>query len=285
MSLRAPDFITPRILIVDDERQIHASMRLRLGRDYDLVFTFGGQEAIERIRREQFDLCFADIHMPRMDGLTFIESARAHDAELGFVVVSAFDTAENLKRAIPLQVLEFISKPLPDKAGFERRVPEWIAETRRRRHERGLASHAGAIGAGTRRGPHRARHRTHRIRVGPRRPAARRQPPDHDPRAPDCSDRLSPRTRATGHHPQPVAALPRGSPQNDRGRRGDHGELLRLGLRQPADRPGVSPRPDCCTRSISPSGPAAPTAPTAAWIWSGRTTPIRSTRFPASRSC
>ena len=145
MSLRAPDFITPRILIVDDERQIHASMRLRLGRDYDLVFTFGGQEAIDRIRREQFDLCFADIHMPRMDGLTFIESARSHDAELGFVVVSAFDTAENLKRAIPLQVLEFISKPLPDKAGFERRVPEWIAETRRRRHERGLASHAGAI--------------------------------------------------------------------------------------------------------------------------------------------
>jgi CheY-like chemotaxis protein len=145
MPSTVSELLTPRILIVDDERQIHASMRLRLGRDYDLAFVFSGFEAIERIRREQFDLCFADIHMPKMDGFTFIEHAREHDAELGFVVVSAFETAENLKRAIPLQVLEFISKPLPDKAGFEKQVPGWIAETRRRRRERGLVAHAGVI--------------------------------------------------------------------------------------------------------------------------------------------
>ena len=50
MPTTAAELLTPRILIVDDERQIHASLRLRLGRDYDLVFVFNGHEAMERIQ-------------------------------------------------------------------------------------------------------------------------------------------------------------------------------------------------------------------------------------------
>src|SRR4051812_13476081 len=106
--------MTPRVLVVDDERQIHASFRLRLGRHYELVFSFNGHDALERVRTERFDLCFADIHMPRMDGLKFIELAREVDPDLGFVVVSAFDTSDNLRRTIPLQVYTFLSKPLPE---------------------------------------------------------------------------------------------------------------------------------------------------------------------------
>ena len=77
MSRDPVDVMTPRILIVDDERQIHASIRLRLGRDYELVSCFDAREALERLGQERFDLCLADIHMPHMDGLTFI--ARACD--------------------------------------------------------------------------------------------------------------------------------------------------------------------------------------------------------------
>ncbi|PAW66785.1 MAG: hypothetical protein B9S34_07175 [Opitutia bacterium Tous-C1TDCM] len=137
--------MTPRILLVDDERQIFAAVRLRLGRDYELCHRTDAASALACIRTDRFDLCFVDIHMPGKDGLTFIAEAQEVDPQLGFVVISAFDTAENLRRAIPLQVYAFIGKPLPDKAGFEGKVPEWIERTRRCRHDQGLARRADAI--------------------------------------------------------------------------------------------------------------------------------------------
>jgi CheY-like chemotaxis protein len=141
----AVDLLTPRILIVDDERQIHASIRLRLGRDYDLSFCFDAQEALERLRAERFDLCLADLHMPRMNGLSFIAAAQHVDPCLGFVIVSAFDSDENLRRAIPLPVFDFISKPLPEREGFEARVPEWIERTREKRRSRELADQVKTV--------------------------------------------------------------------------------------------------------------------------------------------
>lgn len=139
------DLSPPRILVVDDERQIHASLRLRLGSDYDLVFCYSGREALERLSGIRFDLCLADIHMPKMDGLAFIDAARKIDPELGYVVISAFDTDDNLRRVIPLQVYEFVSKPFPAKLGFESLVPEWVERTRLRRREAELAQQAGTI--------------------------------------------------------------------------------------------------------------------------------------------
>ncbi|MFM9081532.1 MAG: response regulator transcription factor, partial [Opitutaceae bacterium] len=89
--------------------------------------------------------CITDIHMPRMDGLAFIDAARDLDPGLGFVVLSAFDTAENLKRAIPLAVYDFLPKPLGTRADLEERIPGWIERTRERRREQDLARAAGTI--------------------------------------------------------------------------------------------------------------------------------------------
>lgn len=139
------ELMTPKILVVDDERQIHAALRLRLGRDYELVFCLDAKEALGKIRSERFDLCFTDIHMPRMDGLTFIETAQSTDPCLGHVLLSAFDSHENLRRAIPLQVYDFVTKPLPEREGFEARIPAWIEQTRQRRRDHALATRAAEI--------------------------------------------------------------------------------------------------------------------------------------------
>jgi CheY-like chemotaxis protein len=145
MTPAPAELMTPRILIVDDERQIHASLRLRLARDYELVCCTDARQALATLEKEKFDLCFVDIHMPHMNGLAFIEHAQRADDALGYVVLSAFDSDDNLRRTIPLGVYDFIPKPLPDRAGFEGRIPGWIEQTRRRRRERTLASEAAAI--------------------------------------------------------------------------------------------------------------------------------------------
>ncbi|WP_414662869.1 response regulator transcription factor [Horticoccus sp. 23ND18S-11] len=142
MNQNLVEMLPARILAVDDERQIHAALRLRLSREHQLVCCVSAEEALEVLSQDRFDLCLVDIHMPEMDGLVFVECARRLDPDLGFVVVSAFDSDENLRRAIPLQVLEFISKPLPERDVFDTRILLWIGETRRRRQERSLAQRA-----------------------------------------------------------------------------------------------------------------------------------------------
>jgi CheY-like chemotaxis protein len=139
------EILTPRILILDDERQIHSSVRLRLGIDYEVVCCSSAQQALEAVATSRFDLCFVDIHMPQMDGLTFIEKARQRDPALGYVVLSAFDSSENLHRAVRLHVFDFISKPLPERDEFEARVPGWIGRTRAKRREQALVQQADVL--------------------------------------------------------------------------------------------------------------------------------------------
>jgi DNA-binding response OmpR family regulator len=132
------ELLTPRILVVDDERQIHVSVRLRLAKDYEVVCCSNAREALEAIAANRFDLCFVDIHMPEMDGFTFIQNAQRCDAALGYVVLSAFDSSENLRRSIPLRVFDFVGKPLPERDEFEARVPGWIARTHAQRRDHAL---------------------------------------------------------------------------------------------------------------------------------------------------
>ena len=139
MSTALVDVTPFRVLVVDDERPIHATMKLRLGPNYEMISAFSIADGLAMVAQEKFDLCITDLHMAQSDGFSFIERAREMDPALGYVIISAFDTGANLRRAIPLQVFDFLGKPLPSRDGFEQRLPAWIERTRRQRHELALA--------------------------------------------------------------------------------------------------------------------------------------------------
>lgn len=135
----------PLVLIVDDEKQVHASLRLRLEHHCDVVCCTNVHDALSKVAARPFDVCIVDLHMPEMHGATFIQEARKVDPGLGFLIFTGNDTDENLRRAIPLQVFDFIPKPLPARDRLESRVPEWAEKTRIRRREIELAKESDAI--------------------------------------------------------------------------------------------------------------------------------------------
>ena len=63
-----------RILVVDDDPQIRRVMRVTLtGQGYEVDDAKNGEEALEKLRAERFDLVLLDMNMPGMGG---VESCR-----------------------------------------------------------------------------------------------------------------------------------------------------------------------------------------------------------------
>jgi len=81
--------------------------------------TFGqamnGEEAIEKLAEEQFDLVITDLHMPVMDGFSLLEQMRAddryHDIPVIVMTASGFDWVE--VQAYEKGANAFISQPFP----------------------------------------------------------------------------------------------------------------------------------------------------------------------------
>lgn len=63
-----------RILVVDDEKDILRALEFILSREgYSVTTAVSGEEAIELLKKEEFDLVLTDLRMPGMDGMEVLE--------------------------------------------------------------------------------------------------------------------------------------------------------------------------------------------------------------------
>ena len=105
------------ILVVDDNKLIlHTLKRLLRGAGYETALAKNGIEAIEKIKKDRFDLIITDIRMPGLSGIDAIarirEFLRAENRVLvPEVVITGYDTEENLKKVEELKVAGFLNKP------------------------------------------------------------------------------------------------------------------------------------------------------------------------------
>jgi PAS domain S-box-containing protein len=80
-----------RVLVVDDDAGVRDSVSEILRADGALVTIVGnGREAIERMRRERFDVVLSDVVMPEMDGYELFQAARREAPDTPVVLMTAF---------------------------------------------------------------------------------------------------------------------------------------------------------------------------------------------------
>lgn len=82
----------PRILVVDDDEAIRASLRRGLVFEgFDVVLAVDGQDALRCLRDAPPDLMVLDVMMPGLDGLEVVRRLRAVDDALPVVLLTARD--------------------------------------------------------------------------------------------------------------------------------------------------------------------------------------------------
>lgn len=101
------------ILVVDDDRPIRSTLREILEFEkFKVEEAENGEEALEKVKNQKFDLVLCDIKMPKMDGIEVLEKLQEMHHDLPVVMISGHGTIETAVEAIKMGAFDFIAKPL-----------------------------------------------------------------------------------------------------------------------------------------------------------------------------
>jgi DNA-binding NarL/FixJ family response regulator len=105
--------VTISVVIADDQRMLRAGLRMVIETEPDMNVigeASDGVEAVGLVRRLRPDVVLMDIAMPRQDGLTATRTLLATPNPPRIIVLTTFDTDENLYRALQAGASGFLLK-------------------------------------------------------------------------------------------------------------------------------------------------------------------------------
>ena len=102
-----------RLLIVDDEPIISSSLKRAFSlMNYDVTTAMDGQQALEFLEDQRFDLMVLDLQMPGIHGTEVMRLARQRDRTILIVVLTGTATLESAIEAIRADAANFLLKPV-----------------------------------------------------------------------------------------------------------------------------------------------------------------------------
>jgi CheY-like chemotaxis protein len=105
-----------KVLVVDDEPVVANSVRRTLSRrGYQVEEAFSGNEALNRILNEMYDLVLLDMRMPDGNGLELLPTIKKHRPKLPVVMVTGYASIDTAVEAIQRGASDYVAKPFtPD---------------------------------------------------------------------------------------------------------------------------------------------------------------------------
>lgn len=101
-----------KILIVDDEKNIRIALKQCFkGENYKVEMANDGEEAIEKLKNDRYDLILMDYQMPNKNGLEVLEDIRKNNIETRVIIMTAYGTVDIAVDSMKLGAVDFISKP------------------------------------------------------------------------------------------------------------------------------------------------------------------------------
>ncbi len=123
----------PKILVVDDERNIVEMIKFNLAKQqWDVEFAFDGHSAVEKAIKEKPDVIILDIMLPGIDGLEVCRQLQANEVTAAIPIIMLSAKTEELDKILGLEMGadDYLTKPFSPRELIAR-----IKARLRRKHE------------------------------------------------------------------------------------------------------------------------------------------------------
>ncbi len=114
-----------KILIIEDEKSIASALDTKLQSEgFETTVAFNGEEGIDFLKKEKYDLILLDLLMPKVDGFETLEEIREENIDAPVIVISNLSQYLDVKRAFQLGAKDFLVKSNTPLASVVDRVRE-----------------------------------------------------------------------------------------------------------------------------------------------------------------
>lgn len=101
-----------KILVVEDERDLNNVITRHLKKNnFSVNSVFNGEEALEFLNYEVYDLVILDIMMPKINGYELIKELRKKQNETPILMLTAKDSIDDKVKALDLGADDYLVKP------------------------------------------------------------------------------------------------------------------------------------------------------------------------------
>ena len=119
------------VLVADDSHTTRQIEKMILEAEgYNVTIACDGIDALEKLKKQRFDILITDIKMPRMDGIVLIENVRRRDAtkNLPIIVISSVFEEEILSKVKEVGAQGYIVKSDFERGNLVAKVKELLDE-------------------------------------------------------------------------------------------------------------------------------------------------------------
>lgn len=134
-----------KVLIIDDEKLLRWSLQQKLAREgYETESAPTGEEALNLIRHDGYDLVLLDLRLPGMDGVQVLEEIKKLGREIAVIVLTAESAIARAVECVRLGAYNYLCKPFEfeevrvalDKAGRELRLRRELTRMREKQQRK-----------------------------------------------------------------------------------------------------------------------------------------------------
>ncbi|TAK93841.1 MAG: response regulator [Aquabacterium sp.] len=132
-----------KLMIVDDEANVTNALlrvlRRRLPLNVRMEAFVDPLKALARARESTFEIILSDYRMPQMDGITFLQAAKAIQPHAVCMILSASTEVDTIMKAInDVEAFRYLTKPW-DEADLVDQIEQALHRSEREREMRHLA--------------------------------------------------------------------------------------------------------------------------------------------------
>jgi len=108
--------VKPRILCVDDDKDVLDGFKQNLRRHFNLHIAPDGESALDKLSEHSYEVILSDMRMPGMDGATFLQKSRSlAPNSVRILLTGQCDLESAISAVNDGQIYQFLTKPCDSK--------------------------------------------------------------------------------------------------------------------------------------------------------------------------